>query len=152
MRRRARADERGAASDANRAAMVLPDGMPSVKSGVIRLYAGLTGRSVARPDLIDRAWRAMGQVEQQSLEHYVRTREAGTEEFLAAADMFDQLDLAHVWGDVSKVGIDGSEYDTWEDNLLAESHIRYGGFGGIAMGHISDIHAALFSHFIPCGG
>ncbi|MEU5908952.1 hypothetical protein [Micromonospora sp. NPDC047527] len=53
---------------------------------MIRLYAGLTGRSVARPDLLDRARRAMGQVEQQSLEHYVWTGEAGSEEFLAAAD------------------------------------------------------------------
>jgi Transposase and inactivated derivatives, TnpA family len=66
-------------------------------------------------------------------------------------DMFIQLDLAHVWGDVSKAGIDGSQYDTWENNLLAESHIRYGGFGGIAMRHISDTYVALFSHFIPCG-
>ncbi|WLS43291.1 hypothetical protein Q3V37_17895 [Micromonospora profundi] len=53
---------------------------------MIRLYAGLTGRSVARPDLLDRARRAMGQVAQQSLEHYVWTGEAGSEEFLAAAD------------------------------------------------------------------
>ncbi|MEU4680956.1 hypothetical protein [Micromonospora sp. NPDC023737] len=75
-----------AASDPARAPMALPDGVPSVKSAVIRLYAGLTGRSVARPDLIERARRAMGQVEQHSLEHYVRTGEAGTEEFLAAAD------------------------------------------------------------------
>ncbi|MFF0221564.1 Tn3 family transposase [Streptomyces sp. NPDC004629] len=28
-------------------------------------------------------------------------------------DMFIQLDLAHVWGDVGKAGIDGSQYDTW---------------------------------------
>lgn len=75
-----------AASDPDRAPMAVPDGVPSVQSAVIRLYAGLTGRSVARPDLIDRARRAMGQVEQQSLEHYVWTGEAGSEEFLAAAD------------------------------------------------------------------
>jgi TnpA family transposase len=66
-------------------------------------------------------------------------------------DMFIQLDLAHVWGDVSKAGIDGTQYDTWENNLLAESHIRYGGYGGIAMRHVSDTYIALFSHFIPCG-
>ncbi|MFE2184899.1 Tn3 family transposase [Streptomyces sp. NPDC059455] len=66
-------------------------------------------------------------------------------------DMFIQLDLAHVWGDVGKAGIDGSQYDTWENNMLAESHIRYGGFGGISMRHVSDTYIALFSHFIPCG-
>ncbi|MEV0087698.1 Tn3 family transposase [Saccharopolyspora sp. NPDC050642] len=39
----------------------------------------------------------------------------------------------------------------WENNILAESHIRYGGYGGIAYRHISDTYIALFSHFIPCG-
>ncbi|CAM5487679.1 Tn3 transposase DDE domain-containing protein OS=Streptomyces griseomycini OX=66895 GN=FHS37_006899 PE=4 SV=1 [Streptomyces griseomycini] len=39
-------------------------------------------------------------------------------------DMFIQLDLAHVWGDVGKAGIDGSQYGTWENNMLAGSHIR----------------------------
>jgi hypothetical protein len=27
---------------------------------------------------------------------------------------------------------DGSHVETWENNLLAESHIRYGGYGGLA--------------------
>ncbi|WDZ84023.1 hypothetical protein [Micromonospora cathayae] len=74
-----------AASDPDRATMVLPDGVPSVKAGVIRLYAGLTGRSVARPDLLERARRALGAVEQQSLEHYVWTGEGDTEVYLADA-------------------------------------------------------------------
>ena len=34
---------------------------------------------------------------------------------------------------------------------MSESHIRYGGYGGIAYYHISDTYIALFSHFIPCG-
>jgi TnpA family transposase len=41
--------------------------------------------------------------------------------------------------------------DTWENNLLAESHIRYGGYGGLAMRFVSDAYIALFSHFVPCG-
>ena len=49
------------------------------------------------------------------------------------------------------MGADGSQIDTWEENLLAESHIRYGGYGGIAYRHIADNYIALFSHFIPCG-
>ena len=48
-------------------------------------------------------------------------------------------------------GTDGSQIETWANNLLAESHIRYGGYGGLAMRHISDTYVALFSHFIPCG-
>jgi hypothetical protein len=36
-------------------------------------------------------------------------------------------------------------------NILAESHIRYGGYGGLAMRHISDTYVPLFSHFIALG-
>jgi len=39
----------------------------------------------------------------------------------------------------------------YDQNLLAERHIRYGGWGGIAYHHIADSYVALFSHFIPCG-
>jgi TnpA family transposase len=49
------------------------------------------------------------------------------------------------------VAVDGSQVDTWENNLLAESHIRYGGYGGLAMRFVSDSFIALFSHFVPCG-
>ena len=62
-----------------------------------------------------------------------------------------RLDLVKVWGDGSSVAADGTQLDTLIDNLLAESHIRYGGYGGIAYHHIADNYIALFSHFIPCG-
>lgn len=73
---------------------------------------------------------------------------------LASADVIDAfmaLDVAGLWGDGSKVGADGTQIDTWDDNLLAETSIRYGGYGGIAYRHIADTYIALFSHFIPCG-
>ncbi len=41
--------------------------------------------------------------------------------------------------------------DTYEQNLMAEYHIRYGGYGDIGYYHVSDTYIALFSHFIPCG-
>ncbi len=72
----------------------------------------------------------------------------------ASADVIDAfmgLDVAQLWGDGSKVGADGTQIDTWDDNLLAETSVRYGGYGGIAYRHISDTYIALFSHFIPCG-
>ena len=56
-----------------------------------------------------------------------------------------------MWGDGRAAAVDGSQIETWENNLLAESSIRYGGFGGIAFRLISDTYIALFSHFIPCG-
>ena len=65
---------------------------------------------------------------------------------------FTKLDVAAVWGDGQRrSAADGSQIDTWENNLLAESHIRYGGYGGIAYRHVSDTYIALFCHFIPCG-
>lgn len=42
------------------------------------------------------------------------------------------LDLPRLWGDGSHAAADGSQIDTWADNLLAETHIRYGGVGGLA--------------------
>jgi len=44
-----------------------------------------------------------------------------------------------------------SQVDAWDKNLLAETSIRYGGYGGIAYRHISNTYIALFSHFTPCG-
>jgi TnpA family transposase len=64
---------------------------------------------------------------------------------------FTTLDVAGMWGDGQVVAVDGSQVDTWENNLLAESHIRYGGYGGLAMRFVSDSFIALFSHFVPCG-
>jgi TnpA family transposase len=64
---------------------------------------------------------------------------------------FAKLDVVGMWGDGRAVAVDGSQIDTWDNNILAESHIRYGGYGGLAYRHISDTYIALFSRFIPCG-
>jgi TnpA family transposase len=64
---------------------------------------------------------------------------------------FMELDLIKVWGDGSVVAADGTQVDTFIDNLLAEASIRYGGTGGIGYYHISDTYIALFSRFIPVG-
>ena len=64
---------------------------------------------------------------------------------------FSKLDVTAMWGDGKTAAADGSQIDTWEDNLLAETSVRYGGYGGIAYRHISSTYIALFSHFIPCG-
>jgi hypothetical protein len=50
-----------------------------------------------------------------------------------AIAVFDyELDLVKAWGDATSVAADGTQVDTLIDNLLAESHIRYGGYGRIA--------------------
>ncbi|MGH9821978.1 MAG: Tn3 family transposase [Blastocatellia bacterium] len=59
--------------------------------------------------------------------------------------------LPKFWGMGKSAAADGTKYDLYDQNLLAEYHIRYGGWGGIAYHHVSDNYVALFSHFIPCG-
>ncbi|WP_344374703.1 Tn3 family transposase [Streptomyces mauvecolor] len=72
----------------------------------------------------------------------------------AIADLVNahaQLDISQAWGDGTAVAADGTHMDTYLDNLLAETSVRYGKPGGIAYHHISDTYIALFTHFIPCG-
>ncbi len=64
---------------------------------------------------------------------------------------FARLDVAKLWGDGHVVAADGSQVNTWENNLLAETSIRCGGFGQLAYRHVSDTYIALFSRFMPCG-
>jgi TnpA family transposase len=64
---------------------------------------------------------------------------------------YNQLDLPKVWGTGKTVAADGSKFAIYENNLMSEYHIRYGGYGGIAYHHVSDRYIALFTHFITCG-
>jgi TnpA family transposase len=64
---------------------------------------------------------------------------------------YNQFNLPKFWGTGKRVSADGTKWDIYEQNLLAEYHIRYGGYGGIGYYHVSDTYIALFSHFIPCG-
>ena len=66
-------------------------------------------------------------------------------------NQYSKLDLPKAWGSGKSSAADGTKYDVYEQNLLAEYHIRYGGYGGIAYHHIADNYIALFTHFIPCG-
>ena len=64
---------------------------------------------------------------------------------------YNRFWLPKLWGDAKRAGADGTKWDLYENNLLSEYHIRYGGWGGVAYYHVSDNYIALFSHFIPCG-
>ncbi|MFJ6574243.1 Tn3 family transposase [Streptomyces sp. NPDC091292] len=72
----------------------------------------------------------------------------------AIADLVNahaRLDISQAWGDGTAVAADGTHMDTYLDNLLSETSVRYGKPGGIAYHHVSDTYIALFTHFIPCG-
>ncbi len=64
---------------------------------------------------------------------------------------YGKFALPAYWGDTSSVSADGTKWDLYENNLLSEYHVRYGGYGGIGYYHVSDNYIALFSRFIPCG-
>ncbi len=59
--------------------------------------------------------------------------------------------MVKAWGDGTAAAADGTQVETYIDNLLAETSIRYGGVGGIAYHYVSDTYVALFARFIPCG-
>lgn len=64
---------------------------------------------------------------------------------------YNVMPLTKSWGDGTTAAADGTKYNLYEQNLISEYHIRYGGYGGIAYHHVADTYIALFSHFIPCG-
>ncbi len=86
---------------------------------------------------------------------FVHQRQVTTEKLEAAIgtviNAYNQFQLPRYWGDTKRAAADGTQWNLYENNLLSERHIRYGGYGGIAYYHVSDTYVALFSHFIPCG-
>lgn len=86
---------------------------------------------------------------------FLNQRHVTTEKLEAAIreviNGYNRFWLPKLWGDAKRAGADGTKWDLYENNLLSEYHIRYGGWGGVAYYHVSDTYIALFSHFIPCG-
>ena len=80
-------------------------------------------------------------------------RQATTEKLETAIcdtiNAYNQFQLPRYWGDTKHAAADGTQWNLYENNLLSERHIRYGGYGGVAYYHVSDAYIALFSHFIP---
>jgi TnpA family transposase len=64
---------------------------------------------------------------------------------------YHRCGLPQLWGTGKTAAADGTKFDLYEENLLAEYSIRYGGYGGIVYHYVSDTYIALFSHFIACG-
>lgn len=66
-------------------------------------------------------------------------------------EFYNKFDLPKLWGDGKHVSVDGTKWDTYSKNLMAQYHIRYRGYGGIAYYHVSNTYIAIFSNFITCG-
>jgi TnpA family transposase len=66
-------------------------------------------------------------------------------------NLYNKFDLPHCWGTGKRVSADGTAIEIVTNNLIAQSHIRYGIYGGVVFHYISDMYIALFSEFITCG-
>lgn len=86
---------------------------------------------------------------------FVDRRHVDIEDLRAASvdliNLYARFELPQQWGMGESVAADGTHFETYGDNLLAEHHIRYGKTGGIAYRHVADNYIALFSRFIACG-
>ncbi|MDB6096491.1 MAG: transposase, TnpA family [Francisellaceae bacterium] len=66
-------------------------------------------------------------------------------------EVYSKFILPTLWGDGKHVSVDGTKWNIYSKNLMAQYHIRYRGYGGIAYYHVSNTYIALFSNFITCG-
>ena len=62
---------------------------------------------------------------------FVDQRQASTEKLEAAIcdiiNGYNQFQLPRYWGDTKRAAADGTQWNLYENNLLSERHIRYGG-------------------------
>jgi Tn3 transposase DDE domain len=100
-----------------------------------------TARSVKNLSRNQVAWLNLRHVTEKRLDKAI----------VKVINAYNQFSLPKFWGSGSRVPADGTKWNLYEQNLLSEHHIRYGGYGGIGYCQVSDKYIALFSHFIPCG-
>lgn len=98
--------------------------------------------------------QALGDFDRKQLSH-VHHRHISEEKLQRAIvsiiNAYNRFSLPQIWGSGNRAAVDGTKWNIYENNLLAEYHIRYGGYGGIGYYHVSENYIALFSNFIPCG-
>lgn len=100
-----------------------------------------TARSLSNFDHRQVAWVHQRHVQEETPDRAIKL----------VINAYNRFVLPRFWGSDKRASADGTKWDIYEQNLLAEYHIRYGGYGGIGYYHVSDTYIALFSHFIPCG-
>ncbi len=100
-----------------------------------------TARSIKELSRKQVAWLNLHHITEERLDKAIET----------VINAYNRFQLPKSWGSGKHVSADGTKWNVYEQNLLSEYHIRYGGYGGIGYYHVSDQYIALFSHFIPCG-
>lgn len=100
-----------------------------------------TARSLREVDRRNVAWVNLRHVTEEKLDRAIQL----------VVNAYSRFALPKVWGTGRSASADGTKWSLYEQNLLSEYHVRYGGYGGIGHYHVSDTYVALFSSFIPCG-
>jgi TnpA family transposase len=78
------------------------------------------------------------------------TEDKMDEAVTAVINAYNLFAIPSLGGSGKSASADGTQWDLYEQNLLSEYHIRYGGYGGIGYYHVADSYITLFSHFISC--
>lgn len=100
-----------------------------------------TARSVKGFSRKQIAWLNLKQIGEEQLDQAI----------VKVINAYNKFELPGYWGSGKHAAADGTQWNLYEQNLMAEHHIRYGGYGGIGYYHVSDKYIALYSRFIPCG-
>jgi len=79
------------------------------------------------------------------------TEENLNQAITAVVNAYAQWPLQKVWGSGKSAAADGTKWDMNAQSLMAEHHIRYGGYGGIGYYLVADSYIALYSRFSTCG-
>lgn len=86
---------------------------------------------------------------------FIHRRHMGSASLRAACadilNVYATFELPTVWGSPDKVAADGTMIPTYDDNIQATHHIRYGRTGGVAYRHVGTNYIAYFTHFIAAG-
>jgi len=86
---------------------------------------------------------------------FVSRRHMSVEKLEAAirdlTELYLRLDLPKLWGDGKTVSADGTQYEFFDNNMLAGMHFRYRKMGAVAYRHVANNYIAVFRHFIPPG-
>lgn len=87
-----------------------------------------TARSVKGLSRKQVAWLNLKHVTEQRLDKAI----------VKVINAYNRFALPRYWGSGKSASADGTKSNLYEENLLSEYHIRYGGYGGIGYYHVSD--------------
>lgn len=107
----------------------------------LNLGASQTERSVRLVSRKQVAWLNQQYVTEETLDRAI----------VKVINCFNQFQLPKYWGSGMSASADGKKWNIYEQNLISERHIRYGGYGGLGYYHVSDRFIALMAHFTTCG-